>query len=274
MGHIILQTTAGALAGILARAESRADREYLGDLIARAAGHITRGDVESFAAGNERPPEWAMVRDMATGLGMAPAELAWRALATADGEAEMVDDDGDEETPPVRGYRYVMSTADSDRARDIIAQDWELREFMTNPVGPWSHRYDLPAVGVWRNVGVHGGQLRGTFIPRPLESYDLSRTVAAQMADGTLRTVSVGLYPRAVMSRRDLAEDDPAYDARGGLYIMGPTLLECSPTPMPMNQNALRVRSVPPEQPEKPAPIARSLPWAGAATEPAPLLWG
>ena len=269
MGHIILQTTAGALSGLLARAHRDGAGAYMRGALASSA-RVTEREVDAIAAGDELA-DWAIVRDMAAGVGMAPLSLAWRALARSDGE-EMVDHDEDPETPKVVGYRFVMSTDDEDRARDIIAQDWDLSQFTANPVAPWSHDYTMPSVGSWRNVGVHqgpnGAQLRGTLVPLALPSYPLSVTVAEQLRAGVLRSVSVGLYPRAVLSRGSLEQDDPSYSQMGGYYIMGPTLLECSPTPMPMNQNALRLRSAEPApapapEPEPEAPVKRSaLPWA------------
>ena len=269
MGHIILQTTAGALSGILARAaHAGAYATVRGALAASVRGGLTEGEVDAIARGQEHP-DWCVVRDMSAAAGVAPTELAWRALSEMDGTEE-VDHDDNPETPKITGYRFVMSTADEDRARDVIAQDWNLADFTRNPVAPWAHGYHLPAVGVWRNVGVHGGQLRGTLVPLALESYPLSVTVAGQLKAGVLRSVSVGLYPRAVLSRASLEEGDPAYSVNGGYYIMGPTLLECSPTPMPMNQNALRLRSAPEPEPEEEPAVVRTLPWVSGTITPSP----
>lgn len=269
MGHIILQTTAGALSGLLARAHRDGVGAYMRGALASSA-RVTESEVDAIATGDEFAP-WAVVRDMAAGVGVSPSALSWRALATMDGEEE-VDHDDDPSTPKVTGYRFVMSTDDEDRARDIIAQDWNLSQFAQNPVAPWAHDYSIPVVGSWRRVGVHQGksssQLRGTLIPLAIPSYPLSMTVAEQLKAGVLRSVSVGLYPRAVMSRGSLEQDDPNYSAMGGYYIMGPTLLECSPTPVPMNQAALRLRSEQqtPKEEEPPAPVARTL-WGAAPSD-------
>lgn len=274
MGHILLQTTAGALSGILARAQRDGSRAYIRSALASSA-RIAEGEVDDIATGHELA-DWTVVRDMARGVGLPDYALAFRALAEMDGTEE-VDHDDNPETPKVIGYRYAMSTADEDRARDIIEQAWDLSQFRANPVAPWAHDYSQPAVGSWRSVGVHQGpdgpQLRGTFIPLALPSYPLSVTVAEQMAAGVLRTVSVGLYPRAVLSRGSLEEDDPNYSNRGGYYIMGPTLLECSPTPMPMNQNALRIRSAEPSPAPAPAAEAAEAPEHEQDEYP-PLPWG
>lgn len=276
-GHIITQTTHGALSALLARAQMDGVHAYIRGALASSA-RIAEGEVDDIARGRELA-DWCVVRDMAQGVGLSPLDLAFRAAAEMDG-TEMVDHDENPETPAVVGYRFAMSTADADRARDIIEQSWDLSQFTVNPVAPWAHDYGQPVVGTWRNVGVHqgqgGAQLRGTLIPFAVESYPLSMTVAAQLAAGVLRSVSVGLYPRAVLSRGSLEQDDPAYSQMGGYYIMGPTLLECSPTPMPMNQNALRLRSVePPAAASEEPPViecaaAPALPWLRKAAAPSP----
>lgn len=50
-------------------------------------------------------------------------------------------------------YRFVMSTGDPDRARDIVGQSWLLGAFRANPVAPWGHRADMPRSGPGRTSG-------------------------------------------------------------------------------------------------------------------------
>ena len=176
--------------------------------------------------------DWAVLRDIGAALGIPEQKLLGRAFV-----AVTRSDDGDDDEKP--GYGFVMSSAAPDRARDIVQQDWDLREFEQNPVALWAHRYDEPAVGVWRDVAVRDGALRGTLEPRPVESYPLSLTVDAQLRAGTLRTVSVGFRPATMVWRGspDLKGSD-LYDERGGMVFMSPVLMECSLTPMPMNPDA------------------------------------
>lgn len=180
-----------------------------------------------------RGAEWSVLRDIGAALGVAEQRLLGRAFVAV---TRSVDGDPDDEKPT---YRFVMSSAAPDRARDIVQQDWILTEFDPNPVAMWAHRYDEPAVGVWRDVAVRDGALRGTLEPRPVESYPMSMTVAAQLRAGTLRTVSVGFRPGNVLWRgsADLKGSE-LYDERGGLVFMAPTLMECSLTPMPMHPEA------------------------------------
>jgi phage head maturation protease len=271
--HILLQTTASAVAGVIARAAQHGHSSTVRSMLASHA-RITEGEVDAISRGLELP-EWAVVRDMAAGSGMAPTSFAFRALADMDG-TEQVDDDDNPDTPSVTGYRFTMSTASEDRARDIVQQDWILDQFMRNPVAPWAHDYSQPVVGSWRSVQVAQGNLRGTLIPFATESYPLSMTVRAQLEAGVLRSCSVGFMPRQMLWRGDLDEDDPDYSARGGLVLMTPTLFECSPCPVPMNQEALRMRAagvksveVGDEQNNNPD----GLPWATSATLPSALPW-
>jgi phage head maturation protease len=181
-----------------------------------------------------RGADWATLHTIGDALGIPDQRLLGNAFVQV---ARMEGDDDDDKPD---GYGFVMSSAAPDRARDIVQQDWALEEFQRNPVALWAHRYDEPAVGVWRDVAVRDGALRGTLEPRPVESYPMSVTVAAQLRAGTLRTVSVGFRPGAMMWRGspDLKGSE-LYDERGGMVYMAPVLMECSLTPMPMNPDAL-----------------------------------
>lgn len=180
-----------------------------------------------------RGADWATLQTIGDALGIPEHKLMGRAFVQV---ARSDDSDDDDKRP---GYGFVMSSAAPDRARDIVQQDWDLGEFQRNPVALWAHQYDQPAVGVWRDVAVRDGALRGTLEPRPVESYPLSMTVDAQLRAGTLRTVSVGFRPSQMMWRGspDLKGSE-LYDERGGMVFMAPVLMECSLTPMPMHPDA------------------------------------
>lgn len=208
-----------------------------------------------------------LVQRLAGSVGASPLDLAYRSVLRYDstGAPEPIEDDEDKP----QGYRFVMSDAQPDRADDIVEQGWDLREFIENPVAPYNHNYSAPPIGRWEDVAVEGGVLRGTLIPTPVQSYPLSLTVAALLEAGTLRTCSVGFRPSAVLARSSLPEDDPRYADRGYVYAL-PRLLECSPTPMPMNPRAARLRttdaapvkrSVPSGLPWSPSPLSSGLPW-------------
>lgn len=222
-------TTFAAVAappGLVLRQIAAASARHLGAMA--EAARVSERDIPEVLT---RCAEWSVLRDMGHAVGVAEHRLLGRAFVVVEREA------GDDDKPDA--YGFVMSSAAPDRARDIVQQDWALDEFAANPVALWAHRYDEPAVGVWRDVAVRDGALRGTLEPRPVESYPMSVTVAAQLRAGTLRTVSVGFRPGNVLWRgsSDLKGSE-LYDERGGLVYMAPVLMECSLTPMPMNPDA------------------------------------
>jgi hypothetical protein len=148
------------------------------------------------------------------------------------------DDEDEIEEGAQERFRFIMSTADSDRARDIVEQVWRLDEFRQNPVAPWGHRSSDPPVGIWHNVGVRDGALMGDLEPVPIASYPLSMTVAEQLALNVVRTVSVGFLPAQVLHRSSFDEGDQRFSQRGVVFRDN-LLLECSPVSVPMNAGAL-----------------------------------
>lgn len=225
MSYAVVSAPPGLILRQLAHGSARA----LG--VMAEAARVSERDIPEVLT---RGADWATLQTIGDALGIAEHKLMGRAFVQV---ARSDDGDDDDKRP---GYGFVMSSAAPDRARDIVQQDWELAEFTRNPVALWAHQYDQPAVGVWRDVAVRDGALRGTLEPRPVESYPLSMTVDAQLRAGTLRTVSVGFRPSKMMWRGspDLKGTD-LYDERGGgMVYMGPVLMECSLTPMPMNPDA------------------------------------
>ncbi len=224
MSYAVVSAPPGLILRQLAHGSARA----LG--VMAEAARVSERDIPEVLT---RGAEWTVLRDIGAALGVAEHKLLGRAFVQV---TRSPDGDPDDDKP---GYGFVMSSAAPDRARDIVQQDWDLREFQRNPVALWAHQYDQPAVGVWRDVAVRDGALRGTLEPRPVESYPMSLTVAAQLRAGTLRTVSVGFRPGNVLWRgsSDLKGTE-LYDERGGLLFMAPVLMECSLTPMPMNPEA------------------------------------
>jgi phage head maturation protease len=229
---------------------------YAPALVSRMAEAVdgTTEDVHAIARGSashlDQLLDADLVQRLAGSVGASPLALSYRSvLRVMDG-----DEDTDEEQPEgmTARYRFVMSDAGSDRAEDIVEQSWDMSEFRANPVAPYNHDYSAPPIGRWENVSSDGMTLRGDLIPTPVESYPLSLTVAALLAQGVLRTVSVGFRPAAVIARASLAEDDPRFASRGAVYVR-PRLMECSVTPMPMNPRAALARSAGEEQ------VARSV---------------
>jgi hypothetical protein len=209
---------------------------------------LKQADMSAWLTGQETitTDHGPVLLDLAMSSGKDVRTLSYRAIARMMDDEEaagMMEDEeekgemGDDDKPD--SYRFVLSDGASDRARDIVDQSWVLEEFTANPVAPFGHNYSAPAVGTWRNVAVRNGALTGRLVPFALESYPLSMTVAAQLRARVLRTVSVGFMPGSTIRRGDLPEDDPRYSGRGGLIFVQNNLMECSPTPVPMNPRAL-----------------------------------
>jgi len=138
-------------------------------------------------------------------------------------------------------YRFVMSSATPDRARDIVEQDWTLDGFTRNPIGPLNHASWALPVGRWWDVSVVGGRLQGDFapyVPSDSATYEGDAvTVGDMLAQGYLRAVSVGFLPGRAFSRASLDQSDPRYNPRGYVFAAC-ELLECSIVTVPMNAEA------------------------------------
>lgn len=168
-------------------------------------------------------------------------------------------DEEDADTPMSTRYRFIMSTADSDRARDIVDQSWKLDEFRNNPVAPWGHQsHELP-VGMWHNVGVVNGALVGDLEPVPVAAYPRSVAVAEMLARNVIRTCSVGFLPGQVLARASFEEDDPRYGARG-MWFANNVLMECSPCTVPMNAGAVSLGVVEDKPEQRSAETGRTSP--------------
>ncbi|MEL6347161.1 MAG: hypothetical protein AAFV53_28865 [Myxococcota bacterium] len=211
------------------------------DVLASITGTKT-ADIDAVLSGEEQLTiaHRDFISDLAAFSGQHVNAFSYRTLGTIekmeDGEMERADAPPDPDE--VKTYPFTMSTADEDRAYDIVKQDFDVEDFNKNPIAPFGHMYSMPAVGRWSDVSVRDGVLKGDLEPMAYASYPLSMTVRDQLADGLLKTVSVGFLPREVKWRGGLKEDDPDYGRRGVVFI-GNKLLECSVTPVPMNQAAV-----------------------------------
>lgn len=237
----ITRTPGAALASILLEAERHGSTQArtldalalatgstardLGAIV-RGARTVTSDDLEELAA-------VAVATKQSTGA------LCYGAVMRAGGAVDVEED----EAPR---YRFRMSTADVDRAHDIVDQVWRLDDFNANPVALWAHRTDTPAVGVWRDVQVTDGGLSGDLVPAPIASYPLSMTVAEQLRQGVLCTVSVGFLPGVAMHRSSFDPEDERHSRRG-VWFSSNALIECTLTPVPMNQAAVRMPDIDPD---------------------------
>jgi len=151
-------------------------------------------------------------------------------------------------------FLFTASTATSDRARDVVLQDWVLGPFRDNPVMLDSHQPDR-VVGHASDVEVVNGklELRAVFdhdSPDPTIA-----AVAHSHAKGHRRAVSVGFRPGTRTPRSRLPKSSPHYaepvevdtpwgkDKIDGWLFGQCELLEVSSVAVPMNAEALQHRN-------------------------------
>ncbi|MCR5875161.1 HK97 family phage prohead protease [Phenylobacterium sp. J426] len=142
-----------------------------------------------------------------------------------------------------RSARFIMSTEQEDRDRDIIVQaGGDLTEFLKNPAAPFAHRsYDF-AVGSWANVEQlltgRPKRLEGDLILLAEGEDEMADRVARHIAGGTLRACSIGFIPKSV-ERREVPEDKRDSYFWPGWMIHEWELVECSPCLIPANPGAM-----------------------------------
>lgn len=164
-------------------------------------------------------------------------------------DASGVERDG--ESAKSKRYEWVMSTPAVDRAEDIVAPFWNLREFKANPVILYGHDHRaLIGRAVPSSVKVdENGQLVGEIEFDEHETNPLALRVAHQVEAGFIKAGSVGFRAGSRTLRHKLDPDDPHFapeDSRAGWgYVFGSkkqpnTLREFSIVTLGMNQEALR----------------------------------
>lgn len=120
-------------------------------------------------------------------------------------------------------YRFIGSTAAVDRMGEVVEQNWDLKNFLANPVVLYAHnQFDLP-VGRALSAEVVEGHLEFEveFVPR--EIYPFAGVVEDLVDKKFLNAVSVGFIPLDM-------------DAN---IIKKSELLELSIVPVPANYEAL-----------------------------------
>ena len=127
---------------------------------------------------------------------------------------------------------YIMSDDTVDRYGDVIeASGWNLKNFKNNPVALFGHDSSFP-VGVWKNVRVEGGALRGQLELLPEGRSARVDEIRAFVETGMLRAVSVGFRP---------IEAEAMEGKKPGIRYKAAELVECSLVSIPANPNALQV---------------------------------
>jgi HK97 family phage major capsid protein/HK97 family phage prohead protease len=138
-------------------------------------------------------------------------------------------------TTPGTGLEFVMSDATVDRFGDVVSADgWDLANFKRNPVALFNHAAGAPPIGIWENVRVKDGALRGHLKLAPEGTSPRIDEIRKLIEAGILRAVSVGFRP--IESKPVQAKDGMI----GELYVRS-ELVECSVVSIPANPNALAI---------------------------------
>jgi HK97 family phage prohead protease len=128
------------------------------------------------------------------------------------------------------GLDFVLSDSSVDRYGDIVESGgWELANFKKNPVALFNHDASFP-IGVWQDVAVRDGALRGRLKLAPPESSNRIREIHKLIEANVLKSVSVGFCP---------LEYEPRRGNELGYIYTKQELVECSLVAIPANVNAL-----------------------------------
>ena len=126
--------------------------------------------------------------------------------------------------------RFVASSATPDRVGDrVFPKGMDLANFEKNPIVLFNHEHESP-IGTAR-VWVEGEKL--LMEPVFSDASETARETAALVRQGVLKAVSIGFMPLEV---------EP--NDSGGFDITKSELLEVSIVSVPMNPEAIRVKSM------------------------------
>lgn len=140
-----------------------------------------------------------------------------------------------------KAYRFVASTASSDRYGDIIEQSgWSLEAFKRNPIVLFNHNsLDLP-IGRGK-VEIKNGQL---MIDVEFDKNDeFAQKIEDKVKQGFISAVSVGFNPIESIPRAQL-EKTHKYYSKYGTYYTKSELLEVSIVTIPANSEATMAKNI------------------------------
>ncbi len=89
------------------------------------------------------------------------------------------------------GTKYVLSTDDIDRSGDKVIQNWDLKDFLNNPIALAFHQHDAP-IGKWENVSVVGNQLIGNLKMAKVGTSEFIDSIHRLIDQDILRATSIG----------------------------------------------------------------------------------
>lgn len=135
-----------------------------------------------------------------------------------------------------RSVDVIASTAAIDGYGEIVAQDWDLKRYLSNPVVLFGHNsYDLP-IGHASNVRVENGKLLATLNLVDEKASPMAERVWQGIKQGSLRAVSVGFRTKNKPTSVEV-------DGKQTLVLSGNELIEISVVPIPANPEALALEA-------------------------------
>lgn len=155
--------------------------------------------------------------------------------------------EGTEDSP----MRFICSSEVIDRADDIVYQEWDVADYMRNPVFLWAHDYKHPPVGrcdVLQVMAIEEALAEVGAAMKP-EDFGLApgakvlvKDVVFDENDAFAEMIRMK-YVRGFMNAVSVGFEPLEYDTEdgGGRFIRN-NLLETSAVPIPMNPTAIGVR--------------------------------
>jgi hypothetical protein len=142
-----------------------------------------------------------------------------------------------------RRMRFIMSTEQEDRGRDIVIQAGiDMKHFLALPVAPLFHSTREFPVGKWEDIEQHleGRPVRteGTLQLMPEGEEPNADRLAKHFDFGTVAACSVGFIPHK-MERREVPKAKEGEYFYPGYKILECELVECSPVLLPANPGSL-----------------------------------
>jgi HK97 family phage prohead protease len=125
-------------------------------------------------------------------------------------------------------FTFIASSPNTDRLGDQVMQDFDLEQYLANPVVLFGHDHSDP-VGKCLDARIENGNLVAEIEFAPTTR---GQEIAALVDHGTLRALSIGFTP-----------GDTQVNADGGFTFQKNSLVEISIVPVPANPDALRIKS-------------------------------
>jgi HK97 family phage prohead protease len=135
-----------------------------------------------------------------------------------------------------RSVDVIASTAAIDSYGEIVAQSWDLKRYLSNPIVLYGHNsWDMP-IGFASNVRVEDGKLLATLNLVDEKASPMAERVWQGIKQGSLRAVSVGFRTRSKPTSVEV-------EGKQVLVLSDNELIEISVVPIPANPEALALEA-------------------------------